>query len=116
MFDGIRVIDADAAAVLIALVLLVGIARPAKAQSTDQERTVQELHDAEAVSKRHRADLMKVPHVSVVTGEVDRRNEAAILVEVDDQKNVDAVMRQLPSKIEGFPVDVDEAAPDSAQD
>lgn len=101
------------AAALIVLVPLTGIAR---AQTPDQERTAQELHDAEAVSKRHRDELMKVPHVRVVTGEVDRRNEAAILVEVDDQKNVDAVMRQLPSKIEGFPVDVDEAAPDSEQD
>jgi hypothetical protein len=104
------------AAAFITLVVVAGFARSAKAQTPDQQRTAQELHDAEAVSKRHRAELMKVPHVRVVTGEVDGRSEAAILVEVDDQKNVDAVMRQLPSKIEGFPVDVDEAAPDSEQD
>jgi len=104
------------AAALIAIALLASSARNAKAQTPEQERTTEDLHDAEAVSKRHRAELMKVPHVRVVTGEVDRRNEAAILVEVDDQKNVDAVMRQLPSKIEGFPVDVDEGAPDSSQD
>ena len=94
------------AAALIAVALLVGIAR---AQTPDQERTAQELRDAEAVSKRHRAELMKIPHVKVVTGEVDPRNEAAILLEVDDQKNVDEVMRKAPSRIEGFPVEVDEA-------
>ena len=103
-------------AALIAIALLASSARNAKAQTPDQERTAEDLHDAEAVSKRHRAELMKIPHVRVVTGEVDGRNEAGILVEVDDQKNVDAVRRQLPSKIEGFPVDVDEGAPDSAQD
>ncbi len=65
------------------------------------------MRDAEAVGKRHSAELMKIPHVRVVTGELDGRNEAAILIEVDDQKNVDAVTRQLPSKIEGFPVEVD---------
>ncbi len=64
------------------------------------------MRDAEAVSKRHRAELMKIPHVTYVTGEVDGQNEAAILVEVDDQKNVDAVTRQVPSQIEGFPVEV----------
>jgi hypothetical protein len=104
------------AASLMTIALVAGIASNACAQTPDQERTAQELHEAEAVSKRHRAELMKVPHVRVVTGEVDGRSEAAILVEVDDQKNVDAVMRQLPSKIEGYPVDVDEGAPDSEQD
>ena len=70
------------------------------------------MRDAEAVGKRHRAELMKIPHVTVVTGEVDRQNEAAILVEVDDQKNIDSVMRQVPSKLEGFPVEVDEGQGD----
>ena len=60
--------------------------------------------------KRHSAELMKIPHVQAVTGELDGQNEAAILIEVDDPKNVDAVTRQLPSKIEGFPVEVDESA------
>jgi hypothetical protein len=113
---GLEVDIRNIAAAFIALVVVAGIAQNANAQTTDQERTARELQDAEAVSKRHRDELMKVPHVRVVTGEVDGRSEAAILVEVDDQKNVDEVMRRLPSKIEGFPVDVDEAAPDSAQD
>ncbi len=88
------------------------VARVAKAGTPEQEQAAQDLRDAEAVCKRHRAELMKIPHVRVVTGEIDGRNEAAILVEVDDQKNIDAVMRQVPSKLEGFPVEVDEGAPD----
>jgi formylglycine-generating enzyme required for sulfatase activity len=96
------------AAVLIAVALMASVARNAGAQTPDAEQAAQDLHDAEAVSKRHSAELMKIPHVTVVTGEVDAGNEAAILVEVDEQKNVDAVTRQLPSQIEGFPVEVDE--------
>jgi hypothetical protein len=92
------------------IALIAGIARVAKSQMPDAEQAAQDLRDAEAVSKRHRAELMKFPHVTVVTGEVDRQKEAAILVEVDDQKNVDEVTRQLPSQIEGFPVEVDEGS------
>jgi hypothetical protein len=104
------------AAGLIAIALVACCVRNARAQTLDQEQSAQDLRDAEAVSKRHRAELMKIPHVTVVTGEVDGHNEAAILVEVDDQKNVDAVTRQLPSQIEGFPVEIDEGLPDGAQD
>jgi hypothetical protein len=96
----------------IALVLVACIARNARAETPEQEQAALDLHDAEAAGKRHRAELMKIPHVTVVTGEVDGRNEAAILVEVDDQKNVDEVMRKVPSRIEGFPVEVDESAPE----
>jgi len=100
------------AAALIAIALVACIVRNARALTPEQEQAAQDLRDAEDAGKRHRAELMKIPHVTVVTGEVDGRNEAAILVEVDDQKNVDAVTRQLPSKIEGFPVEVDEGAPE----
>jgi len=99
------------AAGLIAILLVASVVRDARAGTPEQEQAAQDLRDAEAVCKRHRAELMKIPHVRVVTGEVDGQNEAAILVEVDDQKNVDEVMRQVPSKIEGFPVEVDEGAP-----
>ena len=99
------------AAGLIAIALVACFVRNAKAETPEQEQAAQDLRDAEAVCKRHRAELMKIPHVRVVTGQVDGQNEAAILVEVDDQKNVDEVMRQVPSKIEGFPVEVDEGAP-----
>jgi hypothetical protein len=104
------------AAGLTAIALIACVAWNLKAQTPDQEQAAQDLREAEAVSKRHRAELMKIPHVRVVTGEVDGQNEAAILVEVDDQKNIDAVTRQLPSQIEGFPVEVDEGAPENAQD
>jgi hypothetical protein len=100
------------AAGLIAIMLFASVGRNAIAQTPDQEQAAQDLKDADAVSQRHRAELMKIPHVRVVTGEVDGQNEAAILVEVDDQKNVDEVSRQLPSKIEGFPVEVDEDVTD----
>jgi hypothetical protein len=99
------------AAVVMAIALVAGVARNARAQAQtlEAERAAEDLHDAEAAAKRHRAELMKIPHVRVVTGEVDGQNEAAILVEVDEQKNIDAVTRQLPSQIEGFPVEVDES-------
>jgi hypothetical protein len=100
------------AAGLIAIAVVTCFVSNARALTSEQEQAAQDLRDADAVSKRHRAELMKIPHVRVVTGEVDGRKEAAILIEVDDQKNVDAVMRQVPSKIEGFPVEVDEGAPD----
>jgi hypothetical protein len=100
------------AAGLIAIMLFTCVGRNAGAQTPDQEQAAQDLKDADAVSQRHRAELMKIPHVRVVTGEVDGQNEAAILVEVDDPKNVDEVARQLPSKIEGFPVEVDEDVTD----
>ena len=94
---------------LIAIALVAGVARNAIAETLEQEQAAQDLREAEAAGKRHSAELMKIPHVQAVTGELDGQNEAAILIEVDDQKNVDAVTRQLPSKIEGFPVEVDEA-------
>jgi hypothetical protein len=97
---------------LIAVALVACFVRNARALTPEQEQAAQDLRDADAVSKRHRAELMKIPHVTVVTGEVDGRNEAAILIEVDDQKNIDSVMRQVPSKLEGFPVEVDEGEGD----
>jgi hypothetical protein len=100
------------AAALIVMALVASVVRNAKAETPEQEQAALDLRDAEAVSKRHRAELMKIPHVRVVTGEVDGRNEAAILIEVDDQKNIDSVMRQVPSKLEGFPVEVDEGRDD----
>ena len=96
----------------VAVMLFAVNAQHAEAQAPEEERTAEDLRDANAVSRRHRAELMKIPHVKVVTGEVNSRNEAAILIEVDSQKNVDEVMRKAPSKIEGFPVEVDEAQPE----
>ena len=103
------------AAALVAVALVTCVVRNARAQTLEQEQAAQDLRDAEAAGKRHTAELMKIPHVQAVTGELDGRNEAAILIEVDDPKNVDAVTRQLPSKIEGYPVEVDERIPVSAK-
>jgi hypothetical protein len=100
---------------LIAIALLAGVVRNARAQTPEQEDAARDLRDAEAAGNRHSSELMKIPHVQAVTGELDGRNEAAILIEVDNLKNVDAVTRQLPSKIEGYPVEVDERIPVSAK-
>ena len=99
-----------------ALIVLALLARVTRAGTPEQEQAAQDLLDAQQVCERHRAELMKIPHVRVVTGEVDGQNEAAILVEVDDQKNIDSVMRQVPSKLEGFPVEVDEGASETQND
>ena len=100
------------AAALIAIALVACVVRNACAETPEQEDAAQDLRDAEAAGKRHSAELMKIPHVQAVTGELDGRNDAAILIEVDDPKNVDAVTRRLPSRSEGFPVEVDENAPE----
>jgi hypothetical protein len=96
------------AARFVAIALLVSFARNVRAQTPDEDRAKEDLHGAKAVAKRHRDELMKIPHVRVVTAEIDGQSDAAILVEVDDEKNVDEVTRQLPSQLEGFPVEVDE--------
>jgi hypothetical protein len=102
------------AAAVIASLMVALIALYARAQTPQQEQAAQDMRDARSVAERHRAELMKIPHVKLVTGEVDSRNEAAILIEVDKQKNVDEVMRKAPSQIEGFPVEVDLEAPETA--
>jgi hypothetical protein len=108
---GVTVKIGKIAVALVAMALVANFAVNVSAETPEQEQAAQDLRDANAASNRHRADLMKIPHVKNVTGEVDGQNEAAILVEVDDQKNIDAVTRQVPSQIEGFPVEIDEGAP-----
>ncbi len=96
------------AAGLITIVLVAGVARNAGARTPEQ--VAQDLHDAEAAAKRHSAELTKIQHVRAVTVQIDPRGDAVILVWVDQPKNADAVRRQLPSQIEGFPVGVDPAS------
>ena len=103
------------ASAFIASLMVALIAWCARAQTPQQEQAAQDMRDARSVAERHRAELMKIPHVKIVTGEVDSRNEAAILIEVDSQKNVDEVMRKAPSQIEGFPVEVDLEAPETVK-
>lgn len=109
----------NAAAVIVILAMITGTALKASAQANPMikksvllpadDQTAHEMHEAEAVSKRHEAELKKIPHVRSVTAEVDAQKEIAILVQVDDPKNIDEVTNKLPSQIEGFPVDVDAA-------
>ena len=96
------------AAGLIAIALLACLVRNTRAETLEQEQAAQDLRDAKIVSEKHRDELMKIPHVTFVTAEIDPRNDAVIFVLVDDQKNIDSVMRQVPPKIEGFPVEVDQ--------
>jgi hypothetical protein len=112
---GLKVKIGKIGAGFIAIALLANVVRNARAETPEQEQAAQDLRDAEAAGKRHSAELMKIPHVQAVTGELDGRNEAAILIEVDDPKNVDSVMRQVPSRLEGFPVEIDENAPEIAK-
>src|SRR5258705_7167397 len=78
----------------------------ATAQPAD-EQDAHEMQQAEEVSKRHTAELLKIHHVRKVVAEHNAQKEIAILVQVDDPKYIDEVTNKLPSQIEGFPVDVD---------
>jgi hypothetical protein len=78
----------------------------ATAQPAD-EQDAHEMQQAEEISKRHTAELLKIHHVRKVVAERNAQKEIAILVQVDDPKYIDEVTNKLPSQIEGFPVDVD---------
>ena len=80
--------------------------KSATAQPAD-EQDAHEMQQAEEVSKRHTAELLKIHHVRKVVAERNAQKEIAILVQVDDPKNIEEVTNKLPSQIEGFPVDVD---------
>ena len=80
--------------------------KSAAGQPADEQDAL-EMHQAEEVSKRHTAELLKIHHVRKVVAEHNAQKEIAILVQVDDPKNIDEVTNKLPSQIEGFPVDVD---------
>ena len=73
-------------------------------QSTDTQ-AAKDTQAAEAVRHRHLADLMKTPHVVGVA--IDLAGpQIAFDVEVDQQANVAEVERSVPSKIEGYDVEV----------
>src|SRR5260370_3531536 len=103
-----RITIRKVAAMTLMLALLVGTAIRARAQFVDAQ-AAHESFEAKAVSKRHQAELMKIPHVRSVIAELNAQKETAILVKVDDPKNIEDVTNKLPSQIEGFPVDVDAA-------
>src|SRR5882757_9171644 len=107
----------NVAAVIATLALVVGTATKARAQvqmkplgaagQPADEQDAHEMQQAEEVSKRHTAELLKIHHVRKVVAERNAQKEIAILVQVDDPKYIDEVTNKLPSQIEGFPVDVD---------
>lgn len=107
-----------AGAMLLTLALTLGIARVARAQQPAEhdEQQAQDLKKAGEVANRHRAELMKIPHLTGVVAEVGDDNENGLLVEIDDPENIDDVTRKLPSQIEGFPVQVDVAVSDDSND
>lgn len=50
--------------------------------------------------------ISKVPHVTQVLPSINDKDEMTIIVVVDKNENVGAVERKIPSKLEGFPVEV----------
>ncbi len=52
----------------------------------------------------NRARLLAIPHVHGVQGTVDANNNYSIVVIVDARANLPSVEQQIPSTIEGFPV------------
>ena len=110
-----------AGAMLLAVALSAAFARVARAQvpavpPQDPQQLALDLKKAGEVADRHRADLLKIPHVTGVIAETNNDNEAGLLVEIDDPENTDDVSRGLPSQIEGFPVQVDVAMGDDDDD
>src|ERR1700730_16284708 len=95
----------NVAAVIATLAIVAGTASKVRAQvqmkplgasgQPADDQDVHEMQQAEEVSKRHTAELLKIHHVRKVVAE---RN---------GQKNIEEVTNQLPSQIEGFPVDID---------
>src|ERR1700682_5849761 len=111
-----------AVAMLATLALVAGSALKVRAQAEmtvknsagqpADEQDAHEMQQAEEVSKRHTAELLKIHHVRKVVAERNAQKEIAILVQVDDPKYIEEVTNKLPSQIEGFPVAVD--APSAA--
>src|SRR5271154_4139505 len=72
------------------------------AQNESQNADIQA---AEAVRHRHLADLMKIPDVVGVAIDL-ADSQIAFNVEVDKKENVAEVERSVPTKIEGYDVEV----------
>src|SRR5882757_3354681 len=103
------------AAMLMAAVMMLAIPRFGHPQTDDDDdEAISESDKADAIVKRHKKELKKVPHVVDVESDESDSGEVVINVEVDKQKNVDEVARKVPARIEGFAVDV--IADDTATD
>lgn len=82
------------------------------AQNASQSADTQEAVDtqvAEDVRQRHLPEMLKIPHV-VNMGIEFKDSETLFNVQVDEEANVPQVERMVPSKIEGYDVEV-EAVP-----
>jgi hypothetical protein len=94
----------------ISIAIAVGVARLALAQSDDDQNPyADDAQQIAQVRQQHLAELMKIPHVKGVATELDDRGEVLIAVEVDSANHLDEVSSAVPSKIEGFPVDIEVA-------
>ncbi|MDO8434468.1 MAG: hypothetical protein Q7S58_18895 [Candidatus Binatus sp.] len=92
---------------LMAVVLMLAIPPFTRAQAAnDDDAEMSESDKADAVVRRHKKEIKKIPHVANVEADETDSGEIVINVEVDKQKNVDEVARKVPSRIEGFAVDV----------
>jgi hypothetical protein len=111
-------------AVAVMLALMLAVPRFVRAQETDRhgrpidpqgltsdsdsssDADEAESDKADAVVARHAKEIKKIPHVEDIDTDQKESGETVITVTVDQKKNVDEVARKVPSKIEGFSVDV----------
>jgi hypothetical protein len=77
--------------------------------SGDTQAAETDTQAAETVRQRHLPEMLKFPHV-VNMGIELKESEIIFNVQVDKEENVPQVERMVPSKIEGYDVEV-EAVP-----
>jgi hypothetical protein len=106
---GALVVASESLPAPVGVVIAVNIVRSSCTASAEMVAQASDLQkaeaDAEAVRKRHLDELMKIPHVTGVSLDVGS-SEIIIDVWVDKPANVSEVERRVPSKLEGYDVDV----------
>jgi len=88
---------------LIAIALLASACSPRPSQ--DHSVTADSLNPLAAVLQQHTSDWMSIPGVTG-TGETEKEGKPAILILVDTL--TDTLKMRLPSKVEGYPVIIQE--------
>ena len=92
---------------LTVLALMFAAPRLARGQADGTDVTgASDSDEADSVVARHLAELKTIPQVEDVGTEERGSGEIVINVQVDKKKNVEAVARKIPARLEGFPVDV----------
>jgi hypothetical protein len=95
---------------LALLAALTASALIAAAQSDDDQNPyADDAQQVAQVRKQHLTELMKVPHVRGVATVLNARGEIVLAVEVDNPDHLDEVSSEIPSTLDGFPVDVEVA-------